>query len=434
MIEDVTYDLLMEGYNYKEISDRIPYTQEFYFARVTKKLKDKGRITDKDIEEAKFNRFQKRRMEIVLQCLQRGFNYQETADFDKSLKLTKQQYRDCQDKLIGAGKITPEQIKAEKKLTDELRAAERAEEYEGPHDKEIIRLTKENLSSLKIASELGVGRSYVTARQRAIRKKQQNQKRGITKEQLENCLRQVHFPEEQIQRILDKDIQRIVQESSIYRINKILRILILYRISYNAIEKCLTVLVDSSLENIGNILRVLLDEYKINKQTVENCLIALTRGKEDEIREIFKILMEEHLIAKEKIEGCLTVLSRGKADNIRGIFEVLDAHIISKRAIEGALSVIARGKADNVRKIFEALDELKIKTSKIEKCLSILVVGDAKEIKEIFKILLDNGIDRETISNNLYTIATGKSGKIDSIFEKFKSAKLDASIVLRRGL
>lgn len=466
MIEDVTYDLLMEGYNYKEISDRIPYTQEFYFARVTKKLKDKGRITDKDIEEAKFNRFQKRRMEIVLQCLQRGFNYQETADFDKSLKLTKQQYRDCQDKLIGAGKITPEQIKAEKKLTDELRAAERAEEYEGPHDKEIIRLTKENLSSLKIASELGVGRSYVTARQRAIRKKQQNQKRGITKEQLENCLRQVHFSEEQIQRILDKDIQRIVQESSIYRINKILRILILYRISYNAIEKCLTVLVDSSLENIGNILRVLLDEYKINKQTVENCLIALTRGKEDEIREIFKILMEEHLIAKEKIEGCLTVLSRGKADNIRGIFEVLDkhriskeaiencltvlasgnaeeireifgildAHIISKRAIEGALSVIARGKADNVRKIFEALDELKIKTSKIEKCLSILVVGDAKEIKEIFKILLDNGIDRETISNNLYTIATGKSGKIDSIFEKFKSAKLDASIVLRRGL
>lgn len=466
MIEDTTYELLMQGYNYKEISNRIPYTQEFYFARVTKKLRDEGRITDKDIEEAKFNRFQKRRMEAVLICLQRGFNYQETADFDKSLKLTTQQYRDCKEKLVETGKITEEEIKDERKLTNELRMAQRAEEYEGPHDKEIIRLTNNKLSSLKIASELGVTRSYVTARQRAIRKKEQDKKIGLTKEQLIDCLRQAHFPEEQIQRIENKDLKRLLQRGSVYRVNKILRILILYRISYSAIEKSIHILSDSAPQNVENILKLLLDEYKISKEAVGKCLSVLAEGKENEMREIFKTLIEEHLIAKEKIEGCLTVLSKGKADNIREIFkvldehrisndvvgnclsvlasgnaeeireifEILDAHIINKQAIERALSVIARGKADNVRAIFEALDELKIEKSKIEGCLSILVIGNAKEIKKIFKILLNNGIDKETISNNLYTIATGKSENIRSMFEKLKNAKLDANIVLRRGL
>ena len=388
MIEDTTYDLLMQGYNYKEISDRIQYTQEFYFARVTKKLKDEGRITDAEIETAKFNRFQKRRMEVVLLCLKRGLNYPETVKYDENLKITPQQYKDCKEKLIANGDIIEEEIKAQKKLTDELRMAERAEEYEGPHDKEIIRLTENKMSSLQIAKELGVGRSYVTTRQRAIRKKEQDKKRGVT--------------EEQIERILNKELKRVLERGSVYRINKILRTLILYRINYEAIAKSIYILADIIPQNLENLLKLLLDEYKISKEAVENCLSILAEGKENEMREIFKILIEEHLIAKEKIEGCLKVLARGKADKIREIFKVLDKHRISKKAIEN--------------------------------CLSVLAVGNADEIQKILGIFLDNGVRRKSISNSLYTIATGKAINIENIFEKLKNAKLDANIVLRRGL
>ena len=255
----------MQGYSYKEISEQIPYTQEFYFPRITKKLKQEGRITDEEIKTAKFNRNETRRMEVVLLCLQRGLNYEETAEFDKSLQLTEQQYRNRKRKLIELGKITEEEIKAQRKLADERKSQERKEDYEAPLDKEIIGLTKKNKSASEVSKELGVATKYTERRKREIRKKEQRKRRGISKDDLANCLRQAKFPEEQIQRILNKEPKNVLKRASISRVNKVLRVLLSYHISLVAIENSLNILVDGNPKSVENILKLLLVEYKIGK-------------------------------------------------------------------------------------------------------------------------------------------------------------------------
>ena len=331
-----------------------------------------------------------------------------------------------------------------------------------------MRLSRAKASGAEIAKKLHTTEAYVSRRRKVIKRREKNQRRGVSKESLEECFKMAGFPEEQIQRILSRELENLLRRASIYRINRILKVLLSFDINREAIENSMSILVDGNPKNIEVILRILLVEYKISKEAVEGCLTVLSKGQENEIRGIFEVLLVEYKISKESIEGCLTVLSRGKANEIRGIleillsdehkiskeaienclsvlaigkadeiraiFEVLDEYKIRKEAIEGALCVLARGKAENIREIFKVLKENRIEKSRIESCLSILVARDADEVRGIFRILKDNGIDEEIINNSLYAIATGKFSEIEKMFEAFKRAKIEGTKVLRNGL
>lgn len=435
MLKNTTYDLLMQGYNYYEISDKIPYTKPTHFPRIVKSLKDEGRITDEQIEAAKVDETEKRRMDIVLQGLERGLTYSETAEIDKSLNLTEQQFRDRKKKLVDSGEITDEEIEEQRKLANDRRSADKKADYEAPLDEEIKRLTKDKKSTIEIAQELGVTRSYVKRRKQIIRERAQSKKRGITKEDVRKCLEEAKFPEEQIQRILSKDLKKVLERGNTYKINKILRTLISYKISLDAIERCFNIVVDASLENLGDTLKSLLVEYKISKDALEDCLTVVANKNADDISSILKVL-DDHGIEKEVLENCLSVLAKSNANEITKVFEVLDEYKIRRKAIEQSLYVLAKGKADNIRKILKLLKDNRISKSRVEGCLSILALGNADEMKRVLRTLRNNGVDNEAIDNGLYTVATGKSDEVQRIFDLFKKDKydLDSRVILRNGI
>ena len=180
----------MKGYTYPEVAEKIPYANKRYIlSTVVRRLKESKRITQEQIEQAKFERTGKRRLELVLKGLKAGLTAKETADLDKSITLSEQQYRECRSKLIESGKITEEEIEQKRKLADTLKEEERKEDYDGPLDKEIMRLTRLKMTGAQIAEKLHTTESYVSTRKKEVRRRKNNQKRGVSKEKLEECFR-----------------------------------------------------------------------------------------------------------------------------------------------------------------------------------------------------------------------------------------------------
>lgn len=133
-------------------------------------------------------------------------------------------------------------------------------------------MTKAKASESEIARKLGLEEAYVSKRKKAINDKEKMKIRGITKEELGQCLRNAKFPEEQIQRILGKELKNLLKRAYLYRVNKILEILISYKISTYAIESSLSTLAEGEPRNIRKVLKLLLVEYKISKEAVERAL------------------------------------------------------------------------------------------------------------------------------------------------------------------
>ncbi len=109
--------MLLKGYTHKEISDNIPYTDERYITRTVEKLKKEGGITDKQIEQAKFERTEKRRLEMVLIGLKLGLTFKETVELDKTIGLYEEQYRNCRSRLIQERKNNRTRNKRAKRIS-----------------------------------------------------------------------------------------------------------------------------------------------------------------------------------------------------------------------------------------------------------------------------------------------------------------------------
>ena len=109
--------MLLKGYTHKEISDNIPYTDKRYITRIVEKLKKERRITEKQIEQGKFERTEKRRLEIVLRGLKLGLTFKETAEIDKSIGLYEEQYRNCRTRLVQERKNNRTRNKRAKRIS-----------------------------------------------------------------------------------------------------------------------------------------------------------------------------------------------------------------------------------------------------------------------------------------------------------------------------
>ena len=172
----------------------------------------------------------------------------------------------------------------------------------------------------------------------------------ITKQELEEILKDNGFSDTEVTRILNKKISTLLKQAR--------------------------------KQNIKQILEVL-NKYEISKEAIENCLSVLARGKASEIEKIFKVL-NENGIGKETVENCLSVLAQGKASEIEKIFKVLNENEIGKETIEKCLYVLARGKANEIERILDVLNENGIKKATIEQYFGYIFLSDKDMINDIF--------------------------------------------------
>lgn len=177
--KEIVYKHLCQGDEYKVILVDLPYATLSYVARLVDMLKKENKITGEEIERAKFERYEKEKLEYICQGLLQGFSWKEIIEGDKSKNLTEQQVETRQKKLLEAGIITKEQIEAARKKRMESKKAENQENYEGPHDKRILQLLKLGFNGMQVAQIVGVGESYVSKRKRELELKGK-----ITKEEI----------------------------------------------------------------------------------------------------------------------------------------------------------------------------------------------------------------------------------------------------------
>ena len=134
-------------------------------------VREEGRITDEDVERARFERNERRKMEIVLDGLKKGFTNPEIKVIDEDNPLTEQTVRTCRNKLVAQGLITEEEIQIARKKRRDEKKEKRKEEYVGPHDEEILRLTNLGFSLTDMEVIIGVGSSYISNRRRVLKDK-----------------------------------------------------------------------------------------------------------------------------------------------------------------------------------------------------------------------------------------------------------------------
>ena len=204
----------------------------------------------------------------------------------------------------------------------------------------------------------------------------------ITKQELEEILKDNGFSDTEVTKILNKKISTLLKQGRKENIKQILEVLNKYEISKEAIENCLSVLAQGKASEIEKIFKVL-DENGIEKETIEKCLSVLAKGKASEIEKIFKVL-NENGIGKETIEKCLYVLAVGKASEIEKILKVLNENGIGKETIEKCLYVLARGKANEIERILDVLNKNGIKKATIEQYFGYIFLSDKDMINDIF--------------------------------------------------
>lgn len=173
------------------------------------KLKEKGIITDEEIEKYKFESEQgeKQRNQFVLEGLKMGLSRRAIADLDEDGYLTESMVKLTIKKLKADGTVTDEEIKSwktdkQKELKKEKNKSKR--EY----DKQIIALLKKGYLEREIAEEFGKALTTISARVSSIKN---NGK--ITEEEIRIAREKRKEREEKTAKQEEK---RIVQEENKY--------------------------------------------------------------------------------------------------------------------------------------------------------------------------------------------------------------------------
>lgn len=103
----------------------------------------------------------------------------------------------------------------------------------------------------------------------------------------------------------------------------------------------------SEIEEVFNVL----DKHEIPKEAVEKCLSVLVNRKASEIEENLNVL-DKHKMPKEIVQNYLYVLKNRKSTEMEEIFNVLDEHKISKEKIEENYGIIFSKKPKEIKEVF----------------------------------------------------------------------------------
>ncbi len=179
----------------------------------------------------------------------------------------------------------------------------------------------------------------------------------------------------------------------------------LYRISLEAIENSVSILVKGNPQNIGEMLRVLLYEYQISKVAIEKALYTVSRGNPERARKVFSIL-HEYKIENNTIEGCLSVLVFGDSNEIENTLKTLVENGVDRVIINNSLYAIAIAKSSEIYDIFDKFQKHGLVGANVLKNgLSLFVKGKADDIEKIILTLQNNGVRNEIIEKELSAIA-----------------------------
>ena len=140
----------------------------------------------------------------------------------------------------------------------------------------------------------------------------------ITKQELAIILKRNDFTDVEINIILNKKINTLLNRGKASEIEKILEVL---------------------------------NKNEIRKETIENCLSVLVLGKASEIERILEILNKNE-IRKETIENCLSVLALGKSNEIEKILAVLNKNEVKKNTFKKYFGYIFLSGEDTINSIF----------------------------------------------------------------------------------
>lgn len=135
--------------------------------RYKNELLEEGSITDQEIDDAKFDRNERYKKELVLQGLREGFTNSEIVDSDESGNLSRVAVIKYKKQLIEEGSITVDEISS----AQSARAARIKPEKSniGPHDLEILELLDLGFNIEQVAAFLDLSDSYVSHRKSHIK-------------------------------------------------------------------------------------------------------------------------------------------------------------------------------------------------------------------------------------------------------------------------
>ncbi len=244
--KETIYNLLKKGCSYDEIEQHIPYSNKMYITRMVAKLKEDGRITEEEIEEARFARNEQRKKDIVLQGLMKGLTYRETLDLDENVTFCKQKYREYRSNLVASGAITNEQIEEARLNHAQMKANEAIQNYEGPNDGRILELSRLGFDLSQIARIIGTSKSYISKRRSAI-----SERYGIDKKVFAELIKN---------REQNAEKRRKKIEGMIYFTSKVDENVINEHIGYT---KAMTLLEEESSKDMKLIINAMLTEASI---------------------------------------------------------------------------------------------------------------------------------------------------------------------------
>ena len=162
------YVLLLRGYSHREIMSDLKYVALGYVQELIRSLKAEGRITDKQIEEAKFESNEREIREYILKGLREGYTQQEIADKDETGYLSREKVKWYKDKMVAEGLITEEEIRRAREKRETERRIEKRKSTVKEDDVRILKLFELGFPQEKIANAIGASAGYVSNRKQAL--------------------------------------------------------------------------------------------------------------------------------------------------------------------------------------------------------------------------------------------------------------------------
>ena len=291
--KSTVYNLLLLGYSYKEIANEIPYADKNYVVRLANNLRKEKLITDAEIEEAKFERNEKYKKEVILNGLEQGLSQEEIIEeYKESVKniegiknktISRKIISDYTKKLLNQGVITKEQIERKRLEGQKIRIERRKEQHVGPHEERVLELLKLGFYGAEIAKVTELTLSYISQIKRKLEKRgkitEEEIQEAIENRQEETEKRQTHiakiinFSED----INEDIVQQHIEYSKVtYALNE------LSEKDFKLLQKVIPM--DEKLvsfDNINFILRVLTKRNEDSQAVafIDECIVACEDDK-----------------------------------------------------------------------------------------------------------------------------------------------------------
>lgn len=293
--KNTVLELLFKGYMPTEIAIQIPLGDRKYVGRIVKKLKAEGRITDKQIEEARFERKETDRRKIIIDGLKQGLTYDEIAEKGITKRLTKKIVSDIKAQLVREGAITESEILEAREKRKSIKRKENKDK-EKPDDEKIRKLGDLGFNTDQIGIIIGKGHWYIVKRRGVMERKGIINRKGIrtnTKNRIPNATKRLNQIAKVISFKADLD-DKIVQDQIDY-------------------EKAMVQLGETQLENIKLLRKVLpMSSDLITKGNVNFITRQLTRNDMGE--EALRFMDECINTVNHEKESMVRKLTEGKKE------------------------------------------------------------------------------------------------------------------------